>query len=109
MAGEDIDGAAVLLGDMPWITADDLTALTSAFAPDEGRAICVPLRGRQRGNPVLWSARYFDELKLLDGDVGGRHLLAEHDDEVCEVSVPGDGVVMDVDVPEALEVSRPEG
>jgi molybdenum cofactor cytidylyltransferase len=109
MSDASVDGAVILLGDMPWITDGDLTALTSAFAPDEGRGICVPMRGRQRGNPVLWGARYFEELKVLDGDVGGRHLLAEHDDEVYEVTVPGEGVLMDVDVPQALEASRPEG
>ena len=61
---------------------------------------------RKRGNPVLWAARYFDRLQTLEGDVGARHLLAEHDEDVCEVNVSGDGVLRDIDTPEALEASR---
>jgi len=94
-----------VLGDMPWISASDLRALVEAFAPEEGRGICAPVVDRKRGNPVLWSARYFAELQTLHGDVGARHLLAEHSEDVCEVSVSGDGVLRDIDTPEALDAS----
>ena len=102
------DGAMVVLGDMPWISDSDLEALVAAFGPDEGRGICAPVVERKRGNPVLWSARYFPELQTLEGDVGARHLLAEHHDDVFEVNVSGDGVLKDIDTPEALDASRTE-
>jgi len=103
-----VDGAMIVLGDMPWISAPDLRALVEAFAPDEGRGICAPVVDRKRGNPVLWSARYFDELRTLEGDVGARHLLAVHDDDVCEVDVSGHGVLEDVDTLDALAATRAE-
>ena len=103
-----VDGAMIVLGDMPWISVPDLRALVEAFAPDEGRGICAPVVERKRGNPVLWSARYFHELQTLEGDVGARHLLAVHDDDVCEVNVAGQGVLEDVDTPEALAATRAE-
>lgn len=103
-----VDGAMIVLGDMPWISVPDLQALVEAFAPDEGRGICAPVVERKRGNPVLWSARYFHELQTLEGDVGARHLLAVHDEDVCEVNVSGHGVLEDVDTPEALAASRTE-
>jgi len=98
----DAEGAMIVLGDMPWISEADLRALVAAFGPDQGRGICAPVAERKRGNPVLWSARYFDELQTLEGDVGARHLLSVHDEDVCEVSVPGRGVLDDIDTPEAL-------
>lgn len=63
---------------------------------------------RKRGNPVLWGARYFPELQTLEGDVGARRLLAEHHEDVCEVNVSGEGVLTDVDTPQALDASRSE-
>lgn len=106
--GRTVDGAMIVLGDMPWIAAADLRALAAAFAPGEGRGICVPVVDGRRGNPVLWGARYFAELQTLEGDVGGRRLLAEHAGDVCAVSVSGDGVLRDVDTPEALNASHAE-
>ena len=100
------DGALILLGDMPWVSREDVRALTDAFSPEEGRGICVPVADGKRGNPVLWSARYFPELGALEGDVGGRRLLAEHADDVVEVEVQGEGVLRDVDTPEVLEAPR---
>jgi molybdenum cofactor cytidylyltransferase len=99
----------VVLGDMPWIQAPDLGALLDAFAPEEGRAICAPVADRKRGNPILWATRYFPELRLLDGDVGARHLLSRYEDDLCEVAVEGGGVLRDVDTPEALGRGRGRG
>lgn len=99
----EVDGAMVVLGDMPWITAADLRTVVEAFAPEDGRGICVPVVSGRRGNPVLWGARHFARLRGLEGDVGGRHLLEEHARDVYGVSVGGDGVLRDIDTPEALE------
>jgi len=102
----EADGAVVLLADMPWVSADDVRALTAAFGHDGAGAICVPVVAGKRGNPVLWPARTFAALRALEGDVGARHLLAERPDEVREVRVPDDGVLRDIDTPEALHASR---
>lgn len=99
----EVEGALVVLGDMPWITAPDLRALVEAFAPADGCGICVPVVNGSRGNPVLWGARFFAGLRDLEGDVGGRRLLEQHAGDVCVVSVAGDGVLRDIDTPDALE------
>lgn len=102
----EVDGALIILGDMPWLSHVAVASLLDAFAPGEGRGICVPVVERKRGNPVLWASRYFGDLCSLEGDVGGRGLLAEYVDDVCEVPVDHHGVLMDVDTPEALTASR---
>ncbi len=98
----DCDGALVALGDMPRLTAGHLEQLISAFSPVEGRAIIVPTWGGKRGNPVLWAARFFPEMKAVAGDVGARHLIGEHADLVREVESPDDAVLLDVDTPDIL-------
>jgi molybdenum cofactor cytidylyltransferase len=81
------DGAVILLGDMPLIDAKLVDRLLDTFAPDRGSLIVVPVAGGRRGNPVLWSRRFFSELMTLDGDVGARHLIARHMEAVTEVEV----------------------
>jgi molybdenum cofactor cytidylyltransferase len=98
----DLDGVLVLLGDMPRVTPAHLDRLIAAFAPGEGRAICIPTHRAKRGNPILWDARFLPEMRGLEGDQGARGLLGRHADQVCEVEMQDDGVLLDVDTPSAL-------
>ncbi|MBB5048618.1 molybdenum cofactor cytidylyltransferase [Rhodopseudomonas rhenobacensis] len=100
------DGAVVCLGDMPLVDARLLDRLIEAFAPDRGALIAVPVSDGRRGNPVLWSRRFFAELMTLDGDIGARHLIAKHSEAVAEVTVDGAGAFLDIDTPQALEDAR---
>jgi molybdenum cofactor cytidylyltransferase len=103
---EEADGAVICLGDMPMISSQLIDHLIDAFAPDRGNLIAVPVSGGRRGNPVLWSRRFFDELMTLDGDIGARHLIAKHNEAVAEVPVEGDGAFLDIDTPQGLEAAR---
>jgi molybdenum cofactor cytidylyltransferase len=98
----DCNGALVALGDMPLITADEIGQLVNAFNPVEGRAIVVPSRRGKRGNPVLWARRFFGEMTAAGGDVGARHLFAAYPEAIVEVEMAGDGVLTDIDTPQAL-------
>jgi molybdenum cofactor cytidylyltransferase len=98
----DLDGVIVCLGDMPLISGRHLDRLIAAFNPLEGRAIIVPTRRGKRGNPVLWSKRFFSEMAELAGDVGAKHLIGEHAELVAEVEMDDDAVLVDIDTPEAL-------
>jgi molybdenum cofactor cytidylyltransferase len=102
----DADGAVVCLGDMPLISANLIDRLIEAFAPDSGNLIAVPVSDGRRGNPVLWSRRFFAELMTLDGDIGARHLISRHGEAVAEVAVEGFGAFLDIDTPQALEAAR---
>jgi molybdenum cofactor cytidylyltransferase len=98
----DLDGVMVLLGDMPLVMASDINRLIAAFSPADGRGICVPVHGGQRGNPVLWNSTYLAEMQGLSGDRGARDLLLRHPAAICEVPMEADGVLRDVDTPDAL-------
>jgi len=103
---EQADGALICLGDMPLIHAELIDRLIEAFAPDRGNLIVVPSAEGRRGNPVLWSRRFFSELMTLDGDIGARHLLSKHGEAVAEVPVEGDSAFLDIDTPQALDTAR---
>jgi molybdenum cofactor cytidylyltransferase len=99
----EADGAVVCLGDMPLVDTRLIDRLIEAFAPDRGALIAMPVSDGRRGNPVLWSRRFFAELMTLDGDIGARHLIARHAEAVAEVVVEGAGAFLDIDTPQALE------
>ncbi|HLG84883.1 MAG TPA: molybdopterin-binding/glycosyltransferase family 2 protein [Bradyrhizobium sp.] len=103
---KDADGAVICLGDMPLIDARLIDRLVEAFDPDRGNLIVVPVAEGRRGNPVLWSRRFFSELMTLDGDIGARHLIAKHAEAVAEVTVDGESAFLDIDTPQALETAR---
>ena len=103
---DDIDAVLVCLGDMPDISADHVARLIAAFDPDEGRTICVPTVAGKRGNPILWGASFLPEFASLKGDTGARHLLGEHAEAVCEVPMPDDAALRDIDTPEELAAHR---
>lgn len=103
---DDTDGALVCLGDMPQIQSAHVDQLIAAFSPKDGRSICVPVHAGRRGNPVLWAADFFSDLRAIEGDTGARHLIARYADLVSEVEVWSDAIFTDVDTPEALRRLR---
>ncbi len=96
-----LEGAVVLLSDMPGVDAETLDRLISAFDPAEGAEIVVPTWQGKRGNPVLWASRFFKDLMAVSGDAGGRHLIGANSELVVEIEV-GAAVALDVDTPQAL-------
>ena len=87
----DADGVVVCLGDMPQVDAGLVDRLIAAFDPARGALIVVPTFDGKRGNPVLWSRRFFPDLMAVEGDVGARHLIGRYPEAVVEVAVDGTG------------------
>jgi molybdenum cofactor cytidylyltransferase len=96
------DAVLVCLGDMPRVSAAAMGRLVAAFDPAAGHGIIVPVWRGKRGNPVLWARRYFAEMRDVAGDVGARHLIGAHADAVVEIDMENDGVLTDIDTPQAL-------
>ena len=70
--------------------------------PERGALVVIPTVGGKRGNPVVWSRRFFPELMALEGDVGARNMVARYAEAVVEVPLTDAGALTDVDTPEAL-------
>jgi molybdenum cofactor cytidylyltransferase len=104
----EVDGAIVCLGDMPQVDAALIDRLVAAFDPQKGALVVVPTIAGKRGNPVVWSRRFFADLAKLDGDVGARHLIGSYPEAVAEVPVTGRAALVDVDTPDALRAVKAE-
>jgi molybdenum cofactor cytidylyltransferase len=104
----EVDGAIVCLGDMPQVDAALIDRLIGAFDPAKGALVVVPTIDGKRGNPVVWSRRFFGDLMAVEGDVGARYLIGRYPEAVAEVPLTGNAAFTDVDTPEALEAVRAE-
>jgi len=104
----DMDGAVICLGDMPQVDAVLINRLIGAFDPDKGALVVVPTIDGKRGNPVVWSRRFFADLMAVEGDVGARHLIGRYAEAVTEVPITGAAALTDVDTPEALAAVKKE-
>ncbi|HEU5266855.1 MAG TPA: NTP transferase domain-containing protein [Jatrophihabitans sp.] len=93
-----VDALAVVLVDLPGLTARDVAAVSGAWAP--GRIAVGRYAGR-RGHPtVMGVATWRAALGLAGPDEGARAYLAAHLDLVDEVAVDGDP--SDLDTPDDL-------
>ncbi|OGL00822.1 MAG: hypothetical protein A3E31_14405 [Candidatus Rokubacteria bacterium RIFCSPHIGHO2_12_FULL_73_22] len=90
--------ALIALGDQPRLPAAVVPALLAAHARS-GKAIVAPVYGGAQGNPVLFAASVFPELRALAGDAGARAVVAADPERVARV--PFDlPMPPDVDTPE---------
>jgi len=104
----EADGAIVCLGDMPQVDAALIDRLLGAFDPHNGALVVVPTIAGKRGNPVVWSRRFFPDLMAVEGDVGARYLIGRYAEAVTEVPLSGNAALTDIDTPEALQAVRAE-
>jgi molybdenum cofactor cytidylyltransferase len=104
----EAEAAIVCLGDMPQVTSSLIDRLIAAFDPEANALVVLPTFSGKRGNPVLWSRRFFPELMALEGDVGARHLIGAYPEVVTEVPVENSAAMVDIDTPEALRAAKAE-
>ncbi|MGH6816705.1 MAG: nucleotidyltransferase family protein [Hyphomicrobiaceae bacterium] len=106
----DALGALVCLGDMPGVTVSSIRLSIARFEQTGRSRIVYPCdhAGRQ-GHPVLWPRTLFTDLSRLDGDRGGKSLIADRPDRSEPVAVDDPGIFMDVDTQEDLAAGRRKG
>jgi molybdenum cofactor cytidylyltransferase len=104
----DADGAIVCLGDMPQVDHALIDKLIAAFDPERGALVVVPTFDGRRGNPVVWSRRFFNDLMAIQGDIGARYLIGSYAEAVVEVPVTGEAALTDVDTPESFSAVKAE-
>ncbi len=91
-------GAFIVPGDLPNLTASVFRRLGEAFAAGDGARVVVPVtaEGSQR-NPVLWPRHLFPQLAALSGTKGGKSLLDTLSDQRVDVSFDDESLFADID------------
>ena len=104
---EAIDGdpaaIVVALADQPALEPADIDFLIDAFTALPEPKILIPIRGGQRGNPIVLPGA--ERQKLLDGgfNFGCRNLIEQHPEAVAKIEVSNPHYLQDIDTPAAYD------
>ena len=98
-----IDGALIVLGDMPFVTTATISQLCATFSASDGQRIVFPVTvdGRQ-SNPVLWPRALLPALLQITGDSGGKALLADNAHRLAPVTIDDEAASLDIDTKDDL-------
>ncbi len=90
----NVDGVAILPGDMPLMKAATLRALADKYVSHQGQRIVHASDGQDtQSNPVLWPRTFFADLMTLRGDRGAKSMIRD----AVAVRVPDDRELIDID------------
>lgn len=96
----------ILPADMPGFTTEMLAGmLADARAHPDAILRGTTPEGRM-GHPAIFPADLFPDLLALDGDEGGRSILAAHASRLRLFPLPGDAAILDLDTPEDWDAFR---
>jgi molybdenum cofactor cytidylyltransferase len=98
------EAAVIALGDQPLPDPGVIRRLVAAFRTTR-QPIVVPVYRDGRGNPVLFAATLFAELRAVTGDRGGREVIAQDPGRVAEVALDA-AMPADIDTPEDYDAAR---
>ena len=97
----NIQSLAICPADLPNLSGDSLKKLTNYFlkSPD---LICRPtqFRNLKFGHPVIFPKKYFEELKLLKGDMGARKIVNNNEPILNSYETDDESYFLDLDTPE---------
>ena len=99
---EGWDGALIAMGDMPFVSIQTLVQIRVAFEQNPN-SIIAPIFGERRGQPVLFSAQFFEALRQCSGDIGGRNIIKKNRDNLQLITVDQEAIFWDIDTPEDAE------
>lgn len=88
-------GCVIALADMPFMQTATIQKVAQTL--QNGADIVLPIYQQQRGHPVGFAAKYYDELLKVKGDEGARSVVKRYADRVTLVDCNDAGILQDID------------
>jgi molybdenum cofactor cytidylyltransferase len=98
----DSQAAILCLVDHPCVSSRLVRTLIERFR-ETGNPIVTPTYQGRRGHPTVFAASLFDEIHAAPLDVGARHVVYQHEDQVLEVPTDEEGVLLNTNDRAAYE------
>lgn len=99
-ASKNSSGYLICLGDMPLLTSNNYNLLINNFIGVKNKVILMPIHDDKRGNPVLFSANFKEDILLLEDKSGCKPVVTANNDLVIEVPFPNSSCHIDIDTME---------
>ena len=103
VASHECDGLLICLGDMPFINTSEINKLIHAYVKNRIKGeglIVVPVFKRQRGNPVLFSIEFRNDILEHKKESGCKEVIMKNSDSVMEIEMDDEKMLLDVDTME---------
>lgn len=88
-------GIMFFTGDQPLLKSTTIKSMIEEF--EVSNKIVIPLYKGQRGMPTIFPNMFFDELRSLKGDMGGRQVIKSHPEEVACIEIDNIWEGFDID------------
>ena len=96
----DCDGYMICLADMPFINTSEINKLIHAYAQNrikKNRLIVIPVYQGHRGNPVLFSTEFREDILEHKMEYGCKGVIMNNFESVKEIEMDDDSMLLDVD------------
>ncbi|MCO6360604.1 nucleotidyltransferase family protein [Roseivirga pacifica] len=97
-----VDAIMICLGDMPLLKTNDYQFLIKSFAKID-TTIQVPFYNKQKGNPVIFTQKHFNEILNHTEMNGCSGIVKQNKAAVQQLSVSTDRFILDIDTPEEYQ------
>lgn len=97
------NGYMICLGDMYAISSDQYRSMMDFFQmqlQQDEQCICLPAYRETKGNPVIFSAAYRDEILRNTDPEGCKSIVQQNRSHVKHIEFTSDHILKDVDTPE---------
>lgn len=99
-ARQNTTGFLICLGDMPLLKQQDYNLLIDSFLENNSEGIIMPIFEGKRGNPVLFSASFKNDILALKSTGGCKPVVVAHNKAVIEVPFESSNCHLDIDTTE---------
>jgi len=100
--GNKFESVMFLLGDQPMVDSLLIDLMLKRFYKS-GKNICVPVFKEERGNPTIFSRKYFNLLQRIKGDSGGRRIILANPDDILKINTDSPACVYNINTIGDLE------
>jgi molybdenum cofactor cytidylyltransferase len=91
-----------LLADQPMINSDAIDRMLDQFHNSD-KDICVPVFEGRRGTPTIFKRPIYEEIMMIDGDIGARNIIAKKAERVLYAKIKDPKCFFDIDSQEDLK------
>jgi len=103
-ANNSAKGFLICLGDMPLLTSEDYNLLNNKLLNTNTKQILTPVKNFKKGNPVVFSCHFKNEILQLKYQGGCKPIVLENEEYVKEVEVFNNHFFVDIDTPEDFQI-----
>ena len=102
---KEADACLFTVADQPWLTWESVMGLLEVFWESEKGMACMQ-NGEKKGNPCIFSRKYYEKLFSLTGDVGGKQILNAHPTDIVVYQTKGERELEDIDYMDNREIKK---